>query len=100
MDSDVENQVWQRAWQVYGNSLHVILREALPSYKRTAGFDDITRLYDRTVGEQVIPFLRQELKLRSPNGSAESSVSFIEIRVRLRLYLQAYLLRRIVLDHK
>lgn len=64
MDSDVEKLVWERAWQVYADSLSLILSEALVGYKRTSGFDDLTRLYEATLGGETLMSLKHALKLR------------------------------------
>lgn len=68
MDSDVEALVWERASQVYADSLSLILSEALLGYKRTAGFDDLTRLYEATLGGETLMSLRNALKLRWPTS--------------------------------
>lgn len=38
LDSDTEKQVWTHAWELYGDSLSAILREALATYKRAAQY--------------------------------------------------------------
>ncbi len=39
LNSDVKKQMWEIAWQVYGDSLGEILSLALAGYKRSAGFE-------------------------------------------------------------
>lgn len=99
LDGDVETLMWEKAWQVYGDSLGTVLRQALVGYKRTAGLDDLTRLYPSTVGRQALLILRQELMLRWPNGYFGQSGLCIELRCRLRSHLTQYLLRRLVNEH-
>ena len=100
MDSDAEKQVWTHAWELYGDSLSAILREALASYKRAAGFDDLTRLYGSTAGREALLALKRELSLRWPRNNFGQSDACVELRSRLRSYLNEYLLRRIVLEHQ
>lgn len=99
MECDVERPVWSTAWQVYGESLSIILSEALVSYKRTAGLDDLTRLYPITAGGEVLEILRQALIRRWPDGHFGHSDSCVEMRSRLRSHLLQFLLRRLVNDH-
>lgn len=53
--------MWEMAWKVYGDSLGEILSQALAGYKRSSGFDDLTRLYYSTDGHQALPVLREAL---------------------------------------
>ena len=99
MSSDVEKQMWGKAWQFYGPSLSGILRQALESYKRTAGLDDLTRLYPSIAGHEALAMLRQELVLRWPDGYFGHSKLCVELRSRLRFHLSRHLLRRLVDDH-
>lgn len=99
LDSDFEQLVWSTAWQVYGESLSMILSEALACYKRTAGFDDLTRLYPITAGCEMLLILREALIRRWPNGHFGHSDSCVEMRSRLRSHLLHFLLRRLVNEH-
>ncbi|WP_150570173.1 hypothetical protein [Pseudomonas fluorescens] len=98
MDGDVEKLMWQKVSQVYGDSLSAVLRQALAGYKRTAGLDDLTRLYPSTAGIQALQVLKQELISRWPKGHFGDSESCLELRSRLRSHLIHYLLRRLVKD--
>lgn len=100
MDSDVEKLVWERASQVYADSLSLILSEGLLGYKRTAGFDDLTRLYETTLGGATLASLRHALKLRWPARELGNSETYVEIRSRLRSYLAQYLLRKLVVENE
>jgi hypothetical protein len=100
LDSDAEKQVWTHAWELYGDSLSAILREALATYKRAAGFDDLTRVYESTTGRGALLALKRELSLRWPRNNFGQSHSCVELRSRLRSYLSEYLLRRIVLEQQ
>lgn len=100
MDSDVEKLVWERASQVYADSLSLILSEALVGYKRTSGFDDLTRLYEATLGGETLKSLRHALKLRWPAGDLGYSEPYVELRSRLRSYLAQYLMRKLVFEHE
>ena len=100
MDSDAEKQVWTHAWELYGDSLGTVLREALADYKRAAGFDDLTRVYESTAGRGALLSLKRELSVRWPRNNFGQSDSCVELRSRLRSYLYEYLLRRIVLERK
>lgn len=91
--------MWQMALQVYGHSLSEILRQALAGYKRSSGFDDLTRLYSTTAGPQVLPILRQALLVRWPEVDFGQSELCVELRSRLRSHLSQYLLRRLVFEH-
>ena len=99
MNSDVEKQVWHRASDVYRESLAQVLSQALGRYKRVAGFDDSTRLYESIAGGHALMALRHALMLCWPSHTIESSGSYIELRSRLRAYLVDYLLRKIFHDH-
>lgn len=99
MDGDVEKLMWEMAWKVYGDSLSGILREVLSSYKRSAGLDDLTRLYCSTAGHQVLPVLREALLGCWPDGNFGESELYVEIRSRLRSHLSQCLLRRLVTKH-
>ncbi len=96
MDGYVEKLLWEMVWQVYGNSLSTALAQALVGYKRTAGLDDLTRLYPSTVGREALLILRHELMMRWPDGHFGQSDFCVELRCRLRSHLTEYLLRRLV----
>ncbi|PIB53736.1 hypothetical protein [Pseudomonas sp. 2822-17] len=100
MDSDVETLVWKRASQVYADSLSLILSKALLGYKRTSGFDDLTRLHEATLGGETMMILRHAIKLRWPASDVGYSDPYVELRSRLRSYLTQYLLRKLVFDHE
>lgn len=100
MDSNVEKLVWERASQVYADSLSLILSEALVGYKRNSGFDDLTRLYEATLGGETLKSLRHALKLRWPASDVGHAEPYVELRSRLRLYLVQYLLRKLVFEHE
>lgn len=100
MDSDVEKLVWERAWQVYADSLSLILSEALVGYKRTSGFDDLTRLYEATLGGETLMSLKHALKLRWSDSDVGHAEPYVQLRARLRSYLAQYLLRKLVFEHK
>lgn len=99
MDADVERLLWEKAWRVYGDSLSIVLGQALVGYRRSPGLDDLSRLYPSTVGRQALVILREELMLRWPNGNFGQSDLCVELRCRLRSHLTQYLLRRLVNDH-
>lgn len=92
--------MWEHAWKVYGDSLSTILRQALVTYKRTAGLDDMNRLYSSMAAYPVLLILRKELIMRWPGGFFGDSDSCVELRSRLRSHLNQYLLRRIVHEHQ
>jgi len=99
LDADVERLLWEKAWRAYGDTLSIVLGQALVGYRRTPGLDDLSRLYPSTVGRQALVILREELMLRWPNGHFGQSDLFVELRCRLRSHLTQYLLRRLVNDH-
>lgn len=99
MNVEVERLVWLESWRRCGDSLRVILSEALSRYNRTPGYDERTRLHASIVGTEALDALREALLLRWPKGSVEQSELYIEMRARLRSYLTEYLLRRMVPDH-
>ena len=86
----MEKLVWERAWQVYADSLSLILSEALVGYKRTSGFDDLTRLYETTLGGETLMSLRHALKLRWPASDVGHTEPYVELRSRLRSHLTQY----------
>lgn len=98
MDSKVEKLVWNMALEVYGDSLSLIVSEALVGYKRSPGFDELARLYQGTAGYQALSILTEALKRRWPNYRLAHSAEYVELRFRLRSHLREYLLRRLVLD--
>jgi|GEM_PF-2022762 len=98
LDGGVEKLMWERALQVYGDSLSTILRQALAVYKRTAGMDDLTRLYPSTTGSHALLMVRQELIMRWPNGSFGDSDLCVELRSRPRSHLNQHVLRRVADD--
>ncbi len=98
MASDVERLVWERASEVYSDSLGPILNEALAGYNRSPGFDELTRLYRSTSGDWAMAILTEALERRWPNDIVERSGLYVELRSRLRSYLREYLLRKIVLE--
>lgn len=100
MKIDVERLMWEKAWRAYGDSLAMILRQALVGYKRSPGLDDLTRLYPSVVGDEALAMLRRELILRWPDGYFGRSDLCVELRSRLRSHLHQYLLRRLVNDHR
>ena len=99
MDGDVEKLMWEMAWKVYGDSLGEILSQALAGYKRSSGFDDLTRLYYSTAGHQALPVLREALLGCWPDGDFGQSELCVEMRSRLRRHLSQCLLRRLVTEH-
>ncbi|MCU1733856.1 MULTISPECIES: hypothetical protein [unclassified Pseudomonas] len=99
LNSDVEKRMWEIAWQIYGDPLGEILSLALAGYKRSSGFDDLTRLYPNTAGHQVLPILREALLRCWPDGDFGQSELCVEMRSRLRSHLIQYLLRRLVTKH-
>ena len=100
LDSDAEKQVWTHVWELYGDSLSEILREALAGYTRAAGFDDLTRLYGSTAGRGALLALKRELSLRWPTTNFGQSDACVELRSRLRSHIYEYLLRRVVLEQR
>ena len=91
--------MWEIAWQIYGDPLGEILSLALAGYKRSSGFDDLTRLYYSTAGHQALPVLREALLGCWPDGDFGQSELCVEMRSRLRSHLIQYLLRRLVTKH-
>lgn len=61
MQDEVEKRLWEQAWRVFGDSLAVVLSETLAGYKRSAGFDEMQRLYPSTIGAEALQVLRQAL---------------------------------------
>jgi len=99
LDGDVERLMWEMAWKVYGDSLSGILREALSGYKRSAGFDELTRLYCSTARQEALPILREALLECWPDGDFRRSELCVEMCSRLRSHLSQCLLRRLVIKH-
>lgn len=56
MQDEVANLLWEQSWQVYGESLSKVLSEAFASYKRSAGYDEMQRLYPSAVGDGFSSF--------------------------------------------
>jgi hypothetical protein len=100
LDSDLEKQVWLCSSQVLGDSLSEVLREGLMTYKRAAGFDDLTRFHESIAGREVLMVLKRELQARWPRMKVDDSEMYIELRSRLRSYLYQYLLSRVVLEQR
>lgn len=100
MGGSVEERVWERAWEVYGDSLALVLDDALAGYSRSPGFDELTRVHYNTVGREGLQLLTQALGRRWPSNSGGQSDLYVEIRARLRSHLHEYLLRRIVLERQ
>lgn len=92
-----EARVWHRAWEAYGNALSDILDEALCSYKRIGGFDEMTRLHSSAAGADVLVLLRQAMVNRWP-GTAADPESYVAIRFRLRAHIVDFLLYKLVID--
>lgn len=51
MQDEVANLLWEQSWQVFGESLSKVLSEAFTSYKRSAGYDEMQRLYPSAVAQ-------------------------------------------------
>lgn len=100
MQDEVEKRLWEQAWRVFGDSLGVVLSETLAGYKRSAGFDEMQRLYPSTIGAEAFQVLRQALTRQWPTSNIGGSQSFIEMRSRLREHLNQSLLRRLVLENR
>lgn len=100
MQDEVAKLLWEQSWQVFGKSLSKVLGEALASYKRSAGFDEMQRLYPSAVGDEAFQVLRQALMRQWPHGHGQSSHAYVELRGRLREHVEQYLLRRLVLGNQ
>lgn len=100
VQDEVPNLLWEQSWQVFGKSLSKVISEALASYKRSAGYDEMQRLYPSALGDEAFQVLRQALIQQWPNGNGESSHAYVELRGRLREHVEQYLLRRLVLSNQ
>jgi len=100
VQDEVVKLLWEQSWQVFGKSLSKVLGEALASYKRSAGFDEMQRLYPSAVGDEAFQVLRQALMRQWPHGHGQSSHAYVELRGRLREHVEQYLLRRLVLGNQ
>lgn len=100
MQDEVANLLWEQSWQVYGESLSKVLSEAFASYKRSAGYDEMQRLYPSAVGDEAFQVLRQALIQQRPKVNGESSHAYVELRGRLKEHVEQYLLRRLVLGNQ
>ncbi|QXI20093.1 MULTISPECIES: hypothetical protein [Pseudomonas] len=100
MQDEVANLLWEQSWQVFGESLSKVLSEAFTSYKRSAGYDEMQRLYPSAVGDEAFQVLRQALIQQWPKVNGESSHAYVELRGRLKGHVEQYLLRRLVLGNQ
>ncbi len=100
MQDEVEKPLWEQSWRGFGDSLSVVLSEILADYKRSAGFDEMQRLYLSTIGAEALQALRQALVRQWPTSNLGCSQSFIELRPRLREHLNQSLLRRLVHENR
>lgn len=80
MQDEVANLLWEQSWEVFGESLSKVLSEAFASYKRSAGYDEMQRLYPSAVGDEAFQVLRQALIQQWPKGNGESSHAYVELR--------------------
>ncbi len=98
-DAKISNPPWV-SFQSAGWVSFQSAPTALVGYKRTSGFDDLTRFYEATLGDETLKSLRHALKLRWPASDVGHAEPYVELRSRLRSYLTQYLLRKLVFEHE
>lgn len=92
MASAVEVEIWARATDAYAGELLQLLGEALDSYERKPGRDDIARITPGYIGETGYCALLGALKLRQ-----RRDVSYIDHgwHVELRSRLWTHMVRSV-----
>ncbi|MDD1963763.1 hypothetical protein NPS29_00360 [Pseudomonas putida] len=95
-ECNLELVIWQLAAKVYGESLRKVIPEILSSYRREPGLDDLTRLFESSIGQDAFQILKVSLADLGDHESHQPEV--IELRYRKRWHLHIGLRRRLVVE--
>lgn len=95
-ERNLELVIWQLAAKVYGESLRMVIYEVLSSYRREPGLDDLTRLFESSIGQDAFQILKASLADLGDDEGRHPGV--IELRYRKRWHLHLGLRRRLVVD--
>jgi len=93
---NMELLIWQLAAKVYGESLRKVIHEILSDYRREPGLDDLTRLFESSIGQNAFQTLRASLADLGDDEGRHPGV--IELRYRKRWHLHIGLRRRLVVE--
>ncbi|MCS5514898.1 hypothetical protein NWF32_03215 [Pseudomonas qingdaonensis] len=95
---ELEARVLNLACMTYTSDLAQLLQEAIGSFKRRPGLDDLTRLHRVTVTQLGFETLGQALASHPQKAWYVLHSDHIELRWQLRLHLKRYLQERLVHD--
>lgn len=95
MESTIEERVWRMATRLLGSHMQTCLEDALETFKRVPGFDELTRLHGSEVGEEGACALRNALTARGIRHRGAAG-GYVEIRSRLRLHLRRHLQSKLI----
>lgn len=84
--AELESEVWQCAARSYGEGLADLIGGALRTYARRLGHDDMTRLYETSVGMSAFKALQECLNGDWGNGDPHATFLWIRQRKRNHLY--------------
>ena len=91
LEIDIEGRIWQKACEVFGARMQLLLEDALRSFKRQPGLDEPTRLHASQISPFGLQVLGDAMAACHGHANAPGDTGYLNIRSRLRAHLSRHL---------